>query len=235
MAERRGGGPFEDVEEALGYRFRDAGLLRQALIHRSYVSEHPDEDSNERLEFLGDAILSLVVTHHLFAFTAATELREGEMAKVRAGVVNEPSLARCASAIGLGPALLLGKGEEESGGRVKASILADALEAVLGAVYLDGGLDPARGVILRHWRSLIAERAAEPGRRDYKTRLQEAFAPGGLRPVYEISAEGPDHQRRFTARVLVEGRELGRGEGTSKKRAEQAAAQEALEAVDEAR
>lgn len=216
------------VAAALGYAFVDDGLLSVALTHRSFESEFPDEPSNERLEFLGDAVLGLVIADVLYT---DWDLAEGEMAKVRAAVVNEATLAGVARRLGLGAALRLGKGEEASGGRDKPSILADAMEAVLGAVYLDGGFEAARAVILADWQALVAERAAAPGRRDYKTRLQEVLAREGAVPQYRVEGFGPDHARTFAATVAVEGRELGSGQGSSKKRAQQEAARIALEAL----
>lgn len=224
MAER----PASAVESALGHTYAQPRLLRLALTHRSYTSEYPEEPSNERLEFLGDAVLSLVVADELHR---SWDLEEGAMAKVRAAVVNEASLAGIASDLGLGAELRLGHGEEASGGRSKPSILADAMEAVLGSLYLDGGLEAARRLILREWGGLIADRAASPGLRDYKTRLQEVLARGGLTPVYTVEGSGPDHERRFCATVVIDGGLLGEGVGSSKKRAEQAAAKQALEAL----
>jgi ribonuclease-3 len=217
------------VAAALGHPFADLGLLARALTHRSLTAEESGEPSNERLEFLGDAVLGLVIADELYS---SWDLSEGEMAKVRAAVVNEASLAAVAHRIGLGAVIRLGRGEEATGGRAKPSILADAMEAVLGAVYLDGGLEAARRVILADWRPLIAERAASPGRRDYKTRLQEVLARRGIVPGYEVEAAGPDHARTFRADVFADGERLGSGEGSSKKRAQQEAARRALEALD---
>ena len=214
------------LEGALGHRFSDPALLRLALTHRSHTSEVEDGLSNERLEFLGDAVLGLVVADALYR---GFDLPEGEMAKTRAEVVSAESLASVADRIGLGDHLLLGQGEEASGGRSKTSILADAMEAVLGAMFLDGGLAPARGFILDRFGRLIEARAAAPGVRDWKTRLQEVLAAAGRAPDYETVGEGPDHDRRFTATVTSDGSVLGTGDGTSKKRAEQAAARAALD------
>ncbi|HSG78156.1 MAG TPA: ribonuclease III [Acidimicrobiia bacterium] len=219
------------LEASLGHRFTDPLLLHRALVHRSYSAEVEGEEPNERLEFLGDAVLGLIVADALYD---GWNLPEGQMAKVRAAVVNETSLAAVATAIGLGSELLLGRGEEATGGRTKPSILADAMEAVLGAVYLDAGLDAALRVVLEHWGDLITERAAAPGRRDYKTRLQEILATRGLVPSYEVEGSGPDHARLFEATVRADGDVIGRGSGTSKKRAEQEAAEEALAALDDA-
>jgi len=210
------------LESALGYTFTDRALLQRALTHRSF---NPDA-SNERLEFLGDSVLELAVTAALFE---SSGLDEGPMTKVRVSVVDRASLAEVAGGLGLGDAVRLGTGEEQAGGRYKASILADTLEAVLGAVFLDGGIAEARRVIMEHWGPLIADRVEAPGLRDYKTRLQEVLAAAGRVPEYRVAGEGPDHARQFAAAVLVDDRLLGRGTGTSKKRAEQVAARHALE------
>ncbi len=216
-----------ELETALGHSFADPGLLAAALVHRSYSAEHPEIDDNERMEFLGDAVLQMVVTEILF--DKHRSLREGEMAKVRASCVNRGVLAELAIRLGVGPHLLMAAGEEASGGRSKTSILSDAMEAILAAVYIDGGIESARRVIRAHWSDLIAAKAESPGRRDFKTRLQEVYAPEGLRPEYFVTGTGPDHARVFTATVFIDGRELGRGTGRSKKEAEQSAAQAALE------
>ncbi len=211
--------------ELLGHLFADPGLLDLALTHKSMIAEGAGDSSNERLEFLGDAVLGLVVADELHQ---TFDLAEGEMAKVRAGVVNEATLAAVARSVGLGAHVRLGRGEEASGGRRKASILADALEAVIGAIYLDGGLEAARTAVLGLWRPIISERSETPGERDYKTRLQELLARDGRIPDYDVAAAGPDHARSFTAIVRVSGEVLGRGVGSSKKRAEQDAAKAAL-------
>ena len=217
---------FREFEVALGHRFSDPNLLRKAMLHRSYVAEWPEEESNERFEFLGDTILQLVVTD--FIFVQYPELPEGELAKIRAASVNRDVLFEVAEEIGLGFHLLLSKGEEASGGREKASILADAMEAVLAAVYLDGGLETCRRLILRIWEARIRQRSTAPGRRDYKTRLQESLARSGLRPRYKLTSDGPDHEKTFTAIVSVDGSVRGIGTGRSKKEAEQFAAERAL-------
>ncbi len=218
------------LEERLGYRFRDRGLLDEALMHRSFAGEQQVAASYERLEFLGDAVLQLCVTQHLFE--SRPEMSEGEMAKVRAAVVNEKTLARVARELGVGPALLLGKGEELTGGREKESLLSDVMEALVGAIFRETDFPFAQELVLGHWRDIIDDRAVAPGERDYKTRLQETLARRGLRPVYVVEEEGPEHAKRFTARVTAAGELLGEGSGTSKKRAEQAAAQRASEMLD---
>jgi ribonuclease-3 len=214
------------LEDALGHQFAEPALLEQALAHRSFCAEHPDVHSNERLEFLGDAVLDLVVTDYVYQ--QYPTMPEGELAKLRASVVNADALAEVAVTIDLGLALRLGKGEEASGGRAKPSILADALEAVIAAVYLDGGAAAAAALVLRLLEARIVEDADGPGGHDYKTRLQELAARRfDQLPRYEIHHEGPDHSRRFFATVRLRGEPLGSGEGRSKKQAEQAAAKAA--------
>lgn len=207
-------------------RFADEELLTRALAHRSWCAETQGASSNERLEFLGDAVLGLVVTDHVF--TTYPHLPEGELAKVRATVVSAAALAEVAAELQLGQSILLGKGEAQSGGREKPSILADALEAVIGATYLDGGWAAAAELVLDLLGTRIGEAALGPGGQDYKTRLQELAARSfdGL-PSYLVDDEGPDHAKRFVATVAVGGRRRGRGEGRSKKQAEQAAARDA--------
>jgi len=213
-------------ETLLGWRFRDDAVLLQALAHRSWCAEHPEDGSNERLEFLGDAVLGVVVTDHIYR--TYPQLQEGELAKVRASVVNAEVLAEVAAEIALGPCLRLGKGEDFSGGREKPSILADAMEAVIAAVYLDGGMDAAWTVVMRRLDQRIIDAATGPGGDDYKTRLQELAAQRFDRlPRYQVRDEGPDHAKRFFATVVLDGEPFGHGEGGSKKHAEQAAARAA--------
>jgi ribonuclease-3 len=217
------------LEERIGHRFGDPSLLEVALSHRSWCAEHPGHPSNERLEFLGDAVLGLVVTDALFE--RFPDEPEGQLAKARAAVVSAATLADVGSAMGLGEDLRLGKGEAASGGAEKSSILADAVEAVIGAVYLDGGLEPARALVIRQLDRRITEAASRPGARDYKTRLQELAAADGHRPpAYEITESGPDHLKRFHATVRIGGDIRGTGDGSSKKEAEQRAARAAWDA-----
>ncbi len=217
---------FDALQAALGHDFSEPSILAEALVHRSYTAEHSNVADNERHEFLGDAVLQLVVTHYLFENFPA--MREGEMAKVRAACVNREVLATIARRVDLGSAMKMGVGELASGGREKESILADGMEAVLSAVYLDAGLEAARSVILAHWTDLIIFKAQSPGLRDFKTRLQELLATRGLRPQYDVDDAGPDHSKVFNAAVKVDGVVLGTGEGRSKKEAEQAAARAAI-------
>lgn len=200
------------------------------MAHRSWCAEAPGNVSNERLEFLGDAVLGLVVTDHLYR--TYPDLLEGEMAKVRASIVSAATLAEVAVEFDLGSALLLGKGEDASGGREKPSILADAIEAVIAAVYLDGGWPAASELILRLLGDRIAEASTGPGGQDHKTRLQELAARHlEAMPTYDVVDEGPDHAKHFRAVVRLDERILGRGEGRSKKQAEQAAARDAGDAL----
>ena len=216
-----------DLLRNLGTRFENPEHLRAALVHRSYVAEHHNADHNERMEFLGDAVLQMVVTEYLFEHHP--ELAEGEMAKVRAGLVNGIELAEVAREIELGEHLVLSRGELASGGQDKESILADAMEAVIAAIFLDQGFEGARRFILERWAGRIEARVAAPGKRDYKTRLQEVLAQVGNRPRYRVTEAGPDHDKTFTAAVEVDGVIVGGGTGRSKKEAEQYAAADALE------
>lgn len=219
------------LEAALGHTFSDIGYLTQAMVHRSYGAEVPGHESNERFEFLGDTVLQLVVTD--FIFHEYPELPEGELAKIRAASVNRTILFEIANELGMGAHLKLGKGEEASGGREKPSILADAMEAVLAAVYLDAGLEACETLIMRLWEARIRTRSTSPGRRDFKTRLQEILAQQGRRPKYRITADGPDHEKTFTAELFIEGVIHGTGTGRSKKAAEQMAAEIALTSIVE--
>lgn len=200
------------------------------MAHRSYCSEHPEQASNERLELLGDAVLGLVVTDHLYR--AFPGLPEGDLARVRAAVVSTFGLAPLARRLGLGATLLLGKGEEASGGREKASILVDALEAVIGAVYLASGFDGAQRFVEELVGPEVSIVAAEARLGDPKNQLQEMSARLGYgAPGYSVTEKGPDHAKQFTAEAILSGRRVGRGESGSKKDAERKAAQDALTAL----
>jgi ribonuclease-3 len=220
-----------ELEEALGYRFADASLLERALTHRSHSHEQGVISSNyERLEFLGDALLGFLVAHWLYRDDPGAA--EGQLSRRRQSLVRTSSLAEAARRVGLGSAIRLGRGEESSGGRDKLSLLADTFEAVLGAVYLDGGIRAARSFVQRHLRrELRASRQASEHSDDYKTRLQEAIQARLQRtPRYRIvSTTGPAHALEFEVEVLLEDRILGSGRGSNRKLAEQAAARQALE------
>lgn len=220
------------LADRLGVEFRDVRQLEAALKHRSWCSENAGHESNERLEFLGDAVLGLVVTTHVFH--TYPHFPEGELAKVRAAVVSSASLAEVAVEIELGQHLLLGKGESQSGGREKRSILADAVEAVIGSVYLDGGWQAVQPLVMRLLEDRLRAAAAGPGGHDFKTRLQELSARKfDHAPRYEIEDHGPDHDKRFIATVYIADVLRGRGEGHSKKQAEQEAARQAWDALQD--
>src|SRR6185295_16734425 len=222
------------LEVRIGYHFRDLGLLEHALTHRSRAHEDASGGviDNESLEFLGDAVLGFVIADLLF--TRFPTHSEGYKSKVKAGIVSAASLARLAGDIDLGRYVLLGRGEEKTGGRSKHAILADSFEALIAAVYLDGGVEPAQRFIVSRFGPLIAsagDQAAEASfTEDWKSALQEWLQAAGLGlPVYRLaSAEGPDHRKRFDIEVLVGGVRTGRALGRSKKDAEQQAAKEAL-------
>jgi ribonuclease-3 len=208
--------------------------LKLAVSHRSWCAENGHVESNERLEFLGDAVLGLAIADKIFVHYP--ELPEGQLSKLRAGVVNSVTLAEIAREIRLGDALRLGKGERATGGSDKQSILADGLEAIIGAVYLDGGIDAAQALVLRLWDDHVAAAVRHgPGGFDHKTPLQElAVATFEIAPFYDVAATGPDHARVFDAQVSVGEDVLGTGTGTTKKEAEQAAAGQAVDALKKA-
>jgi ribonuclease-3 len=225
--------PRQAVLDALGVDLSD-DLLTLAVTHRSYAYENGGLPTNERLEFLGDAVLGLTITDELFH--RHPDRPEGDLAKLRSSVVNTAALAAVARRLtddGLGAHLLLGRGEINTGGPDKASILADGMESLLGAVYLQHGIDTARAVILRLFGPLLDTAATLGAGLDWKTSLQELTAARGLGvPGYQVSSTGPDHDREFTAVVVVSGTEYGTGVGRSKKEAEQKAAAAAWTALD---
>jgi ribonuclease III len=216
------------LADALGVEL-PAHLLELALTHRSFAYEHGGLPTNERLEFLGDSVLGLVVTDELYR--SHPDLPEGQLAKLRASVVNMTSLARVSRSLGeggIGPHLLLGRGETTTGGREKDSILADALEALIGAVHLGLGLETAAEIVHRLFDPLLAESATRGAALDWKTSLQELGAGSGLgAPVYVVEDDGPDHAKTFTAAVMLAGEVRGKGTGRTKKAAEQEAAEAA--------
>ena len=217
-----GNGRHAELCELLDVRL-SGDLLEQALTHRSYAYENGNLPTNERLEFLGDSVLGLVVTDTLYR--THPELPEGQLAKLRAAVVNMRALAEVGRALRLGDFVRLGRGEESTGGRDKSSILADTLEAVLGAVYIDRGLETASQLVHRLFDALIEEAATMGAGLDWKTSLQELTATAAMGvPEYLVSETGPDHQKEFTAVAQVAGLPYGEGNGRSKKEAEQEAA-----------
>jgi ribonuclease-3 len=222
------------LERRIGYRFRDRGLLEQALTHRSHAQEDDTGavEDNESLEFLGDAILGFVVADLLYR--EFPEYDEGQKSKIKAALVSKPALARIGGRLALGDALFLGRGEEKTGGRQKHALIADTCEALIAAIYLDGGIDPARAFIVDHVRPLM-ERAREPAlltalTGDYKSALQVWLqAREAPPPEYRLAGEsGPAHKRLFAVELWAEGRCVTRAEGRSKKEAEQRAARQAL-------
>lgn len=220
---------MKQLEEKLGYSFRDEALLVNALTHSSYANENREEGvpSNERLEFLGDSVLGFVTAKHLYAMSPS--LPEGKMTRLRAELVCEHSLYGVAKELNLGEYLRMGHGEEKSGGRQRASILADATEAVIAAIFLDGGMEPAAEFIERMVLSPEAVKAHHAT--DYKTELQELVQQkaGQVLKYHEAGESGPDHDKLFLAEVSLNGQIIGKGSGRTKKEAEQAAACKALE------
>lgn len=227
----------ETLESRIGYTYRNKQYAVNALVHSSYSNEHHNfaAKNNERLEFLGDAILDFVMS--LVLYNNEKRFSEGEMSKLRALIVCETSLDACARKIGLGELIMLGKGEEANGGRIRPSILSDAMEAIIGSIYLDGGIDEAEGFIM-HLLGDIYHKAVEGMLfMDYKTALQEELQKSGDIPIqYKlIESIGPDHSKTFKMSVYANGKAIGTGVGKSKKDAEQMAAKAALEDMGQAR
>ncbi len=222
---------IKDLENAIGYRFGNISLLQNALAHSSYANErwHNSLMSNERLEFLGDSILGMLVAEHLYR--NFPDRPEGELTRMRADMVCETSLAAIADRIGLGNHLLLGHGEEQGGGRGRASILADAVESVIAACFLDGGMDAAKAFVDRFVLSHVPVK--QMTNKDYKTALQELVQQKKNQVLtYDLVGEsGPDHNKQFRVQVSLNGTPVGQGEGSSKKRAEQDAARAAMESL----
>ncbi|QXM07468.1 ribonuclease III [Crassaminicella indica] len=224
---------LKELTEKIGYTFKDIALLNEALTHSSYANENKKRNGkhNERLEFLGDAVLSIVISDYLY--NRLYTLQEGELTKIRASIVCEPSLANCSRLMNFGKYLLLGKGEEVTGGRERVSILADTFEAIIGAIYLDGGLSKAKEFILNSLKMTIEDAIEGKIFKDYKTHLQEIIQSVNDDKInYEVIDEiGPDHNKVFYVHVKIGNKVLGKGSGKSKKEAEQNAAKEALNKV----
>ncbi len=222
---------IEDLQKRINYHFQDQRLLMEALTHSSFANEwkHKRIANNERLEFLGDSVLSLIISQ--FIFKSYQKLPEGELTKVRANVVCEASLAQKARSLYLGDHLLLGKGEESSGGRSRESILADAMEALIAAIYIDSSYEEANRFVLNHFKDIIDMAARGNLMKDYKTQLQELIqSSGNGRMEYVVvREEGPDHSKIFFIEVKADDRALGHGTGKNKKEAEQNAAKAAIE------
>jgi ribonuclease III len=228
---------LEDLAARLSYKFNDMSILEQALVHRSFLNEKVDQNikNNERLEFLGDAVLSTAISHLLIE--KFPDADEGRLSKFRARLVNESTLAKLAMAIELGRFLLLGKGEELTGGREKPSILSDAYEAVIAAVYLDGGFERAFSLVASQFSLFLEDVSVTEISRDYKTELQEQSQElFKVAPVYQLISEaGPEHNKIFEVEVLIKGERFGKGQGKAKKEAEQQAAMETLERLKSSR
>ena len=226
---------MKNLQKRLEYVFKDENLLLTALTHSSYANEHKRLGAayNERLEFLGDSVLSLMVSEHLFLHYKG--LPEGELTKIRAGVVCESSLYQFAQKVCLGESLLLGKGEENTLGRQRPSVLADAFEALIAAVYLDGGFNCAKAIFMPFFEKAMEQTASGKLNRDYKTLLQEIVQKNKEEIVRYVLAgeEGPDHDKKFFVEIHLNSNVLSKGEGRSKKEAEQMAAQKALELMGE--
>ncbi|MDD2956045.1 MAG: ribonuclease III [Oscillospiraceae bacterium] len=225
--------PAKELEQVIGYRFQQEKYLRNALTHSSYANEvKKNLQSNERQEFLGDAVLSIIVSDYLFRHYS--HLPEGELTKLRASLVCEKALCQFARQISLGSYLMLGRGEENTGGRERSSILADAFEALIAAIYLDGGMEPAGEFVMGFVKDVIEDHGKVTFQ-DYKTMLQEIIQQNPEEHVsYALVEEtGPDHDKRFVVEVRLNSNVIGRGEGRSKKNAEQMAAKEALALMGE--
>ena len=221
---------LSQLSARLGYAFTDISLLETAMHHRSWNAENDGGESNERLEFLGDAVLGWVVAD--IVYTQHSDLPEGKLTDLRKSVVNANALAEVAVDLGIGEYLMLGKGEDTAGGREKTSILSDALEAVIGAVYIDAGPQATHDVVSALMGKRIVDAVGGLDRLDAKTRLQELASKLEAHVHYKVEDEGPDHEKMFFATVFVGDRELGYGEGKSKKAAEQIAAEIACDVLN---
>ncbi len=224
---------LSDIQQRIGHWFKNEELLERSLIHKSYANENRVPAHNERFEFLGDAVLGLVISEYLMR--TCPDSSEGDLSRFRAAVVSEPALAKIAREIGLGSYILLGRGEEQTGGRDKDSLLANCLEALIASVYLDGGKDAAEAFVIRFFEEIIRKTCASRGTLDYKTELQELCQERLKQlPEYRVVSEtGPDHQKQFAVELSIKGEVCGRGVGKSKKEAEQKAAKEALEKLSQ--
>jgi len=221
--------PLSDIQQRIAYPFKNPELLERALTHKSYANENRVPYHNERMEFLGDAVLNLVVSEYLMK--TCPDSTEGDLSRLRAAVVSEPALAMIAREIGLGAYLLLGRGEEQTGGRDKDSLLANCLEALIASIYIDAGKGASEAFVLRFFEEAIRKTCTAGGTFDYKTELQELCQERLKQlPEYRVVSEtGPDHQKQFEVDVIIKGEVYGSGIGKNKKEAEQRAAKETLE------
>ena len=213
-------------EKNIGYSFKDIEHLKIALTHKSFIDEEPTSPTNQRYEFIGDTILDFDLS--LFLFDNYPNLDEGSLTKIRSGAVDQNALVNLAKEIDIGKYLFMSKPEESTGGRDKSSILEDAVEALIAAIYFDGGLEEVNKFISKFIYPLIDKLSRNPGQKDYKTRLQEYYAKKGQKVTYTAKSEGPDHNKQFNAQVILENKIIGKGIGKSKKNAEQMAAKDAF-------
>ena len=213
-------------EKNIGYSFKDIEHLKIALTHKSFIDEEPTSPTNQRYEFIGDTILDFDLS--LFLFDNYPNLDEGSLTKIRSGAVDQNALVNLAKEIDIGKFLFMSKPEESTGGRDKSSILEDAVEALIAAIYFDGGLEEVNKFISKFIFALIDKLSKNPGQKDYKTRLQEYYAKKGQKVTYTAKSEGPDHNKQFNAQVILENKIIGKGIGKSKKNAEQMAAKDAF-------
>lgn len=213
-------------EKNIGYSFKDIEHLKIALTHKSFIDEEPTSPTNQRYEFIGDTILDYDLS--LFLFDNYPNLDEGSLTKIRSGAVDQNALVNLAKEIDIGKYLFMSKPEESTGGRDKSSILEDAVEALIAAIYFDGGLEEVNKFISKFIYPLIDKLSKNPGQKDYKTRLQEYYAKKGQKVTYTAKSEGPDHNKQFNAQVILENKIIGKGIGKSKKNAEQMAAKDAF-------
>ncbi len=217
---------LKNFEKNIGYSFKDIEHLKIALTHKSFIDEEPTSPTNQRYEFIGDTILDYDLS--LFLFDNYPNLDEGSLTKIRSGAVDQNSLVNLAKEIDIGKFLFMSKPEESTGGRDKSSILEDAVEALIAAIYFDGGLEEVNKFISKFIYPLIDKLSKNPGQKDYKTRLQEYYAKKGQKVTYTAKSEGPDHNKQFNAQVILENKIIGKGIGKSKKNAEQMAAKDAF-------
>ena len=217
---------LKNFEKNIGYSFNDIEHLKIALTHKSFIDEEPTSPTNQRYEFIGDTILDFDLS--LFLFDNYPNLDEGSLTKIRSGAVDQNALVNLAKEIDIGKFLFMSKPEESTGGRDKSSILEDAVEALIAAIYFDGGLEEVNKFISKFIYPLIDKLSKNPGQKDYKTRLQEYYAKKGQKVTYTAKSEGPDHNKQFNAQVILENKIIGKGIGKSKKNAEQMAAKDAF-------
>lgn len=222
---------LKKFEQNIGYSFKDIEHLKIALTHKSYIDEDPTSKTNQRYEFIGDTILDFDLS--IFLFNNYPNLDEGSLTKIRSGAVDQNALVELGKKIQIGDYLLLSKAEDSTGGRDKSSIIEDAVEALIAAIYFDGGLKEVNNFVSKYIYPLIENLSKNPGEKDYKTRLQEYFAKKGKKVNYETLSKGPDHNKEFEASVILENKVIGKGTGKSKKNAEQMAAKNAFSDIKE--